>query len=442
MSIFNEEIILYITITIIVAKMIHIFHKHKMESGTPAFLTTLGIFGTFAGMVIGLFPFMMGLNTDIVANLPTLINGIAIACICSTTGVGLSLWSKSVQNKARRNTTGQLEKTGATIDTLAQLLTAILESQKVQALSTSTLQKSIAGDEDGSLLTQLQKIRTQFTDKQDELINEFKDFAQTMSQNNTDALIEALSSVITDFNEKISEQFGENFKHLNEAVGKLLEWQIFYKDEIHTLNNQFELCLRGIENAKNALESISEKSIRVVNTAETLGDLLTTYQDQKNKLSENLVAFASLSQDANEAFPIIHENINKVTKQFSEISEEMILSQRTMLGTQNEFLNEVIGSYELMDQKLIDSSEKIFMESQTHIKGVADNLNLTLSEISEKIKSQITALDQALEEELTKSLSSLGNQMSSLSAKFVSDYKPLTEKLHKILQIADRLGAA
>jgi len=41
-----------------------------------------------------------------------------------------------------------------------------------------------------------------------------------MAENNSKALIEALQEVIRDFNAKINEQFGENFKQLNEAVGK------------------------------------------------------------------------------------------------------------------------------------------------------------------------------------------------------------------------------
>ena len=31
--------------------------------------------------------------------------------------------------------------------------------------------------------------------------------------------------MVQDFNARINEQFGENFKHLNEGVAKLLVWQ-------------------------------------------------------------------------------------------------------------------------------------------------------------------------------------------------------------------------
>ena len=38
-------------------------------------------------------------------------------------------------------------------------------------------------------------------------------------------LVEALRDVVQDFNARINEQFGENFKHLKEGVAKLRVWQ-------------------------------------------------------------------------------------------------------------------------------------------------------------------------------------------------------------------------
>ena len=62
------------------------------------------------------------------------------------------------------------------------------------------------------MLTQLQKLRTTFSDKQDDLIRAFNEFADRMAENNTKALIEALEEVMRNFNTKINEQFGDNFR--------------------------------------------------------------------------------------------------------------------------------------------------------------------------------------------------------------------------------------
>ena len=52
---------------------------------------------------------------------------------------------------------------------------------------------------------------------------------------------------------------------------------------------------------------------------------------------------------------------------------------------------------------------------------------------------QITVLDTALQEELTRALESLGSQLTSLSRRFVDDYSPLTEKLRDVVQMASNL---
>ena len=54
---------------------------------------------------------------------------------------------------------------------------------------------------------------------------DLNDFAKKVAEANTTAFIEALKQAIADFNQNLTEQFGENFSKLNESVGKLLEWQ-------------------------------------------------------------------------------------------------------------------------------------------------------------------------------------------------------------------------
>ena len=118
----------------------------------------------------------------------------------------------------------------STLHTETQI--ASTENQKLL----NAVKTAIAGDGDDSLVTQIQKLRTTNRDLQTQvndsvtagfksLTKEFQYFAEKMAENNSKALIEALREVITDFNAKINEQFGDNFKQLNEAVAALLTWQ-------------------------------------------------------------------------------------------------------------------------------------------------------------------------------------------------------------------------
>jgi len=46
-------------------------------------------------------------------------------------------------------------------------------------------------------------------------------------------------------------------------------------------------------------------------------------------------------------------------------------------------------------------------------------------------------LDDAMEDELTKALTTFGYQLSSLSEKFVQDYTPLTERLKELVHVLE-----
>ena len=65
---------------------------------------------------------------------------------------------------------------------------------------------------------------------------------QTLSKGATEEIIKALQNVIKDFNTNLTEQFGDNFKQLNEAVLKMIEWQNTYKDSVQEFEKQLNLA--------------------------------------------------------------------------------------------------------------------------------------------------------------------------------------------------------
>ena len=74
------------------------------------------------------------------------------------------------------------------------------------------------------------------------------------------ALIEALRDVIRDFNAKLTEQFGDNFKQLNEAVGKLLVWQNQYTTHIETMTARHVTIVDSMKVASDNYEQLVVKA--------------------------------------------------------------------------------------------------------------------------------------------------------------------------------------
>ena len=182
----------------------------------------------------------------------------------------------------------------------------------------------ISSDKDTSLLTQVQKLRTTVDDGQKELIKEFKDFAEHMVENNQKAIIEALENVIKDFNEKLTEQFGENFKQLNEAVEKLVEWQDRYKEILEEYDIKISQTVEGLENSERALVSVKESSEKIPEAVEKLNPVTTLLIEQLEVLSESLEAVKTLREKTDNAFPEIEENLSRITNDFSNSVSQML----------------------------------------------------------------------------------------------------------------------
>ena len=208
--------ILLIAVVAIIVGTILWFRKirHQQVNAIASIVTVIGVLGTFAGIAWGLLNFD---TQNIEASVPLLLEGLKFAFLTSIIGIVGSICLKlSSLNERKKQAASEETYTGATIDDLANILQEIHKVHQAEGNETRetlrAIEKALTGDGDSTVLTQLQKLRTTFSDKQDDLLHAFKEFATQMADNNTKALIEALESVMRDFNAKINEQFGDNFK--------------------------------------------------------------------------------------------------------------------------------------------------------------------------------------------------------------------------------------
>jgi uncharacterized phage infection (PIP) family protein YhgE len=394
------------TISVIILLSPYLLRKRQTVSELSGLVTTFGIFGTFIGIFVGLINFEV---TDIQGSVPKLLEGLKTAFLTSiagmTAGILLKLFPGIYLIKVQDDT-------------------AEKENDQLK-----NIEKALCGDGETTLLTQIQKLRTTTSDKQDELIKEFREFAKNMAENNSKALIDALTQVMRDFNTKINEQFGENFKQLNEAVGKILVWQEQYKQQVEKMSEQFERTLQGVENCEKSLTSIKEDAEQFSKIAENLDELLTGLNEEREKISENLKAFSEMATNAKSAFPIIHQEITKLTTDFSK-KVEIATYEITQVV---EKLKESLAQQGNM---ITDTQKSVNTQLTKMITNLNEHIDKLMKDNAERIAKQVTELDKELGKELKKSLESLGNQLASLSKRFVDDYTPLTKKLQEVINIA------
>ena len=421
----NEISLLFsvIVFAVFATAIIQHFRQNKPRAASftrsaPMALTSIGILGTFVGIFVGLLDFNV---RDIDASVPALLAGLKIAFVTSILGMSGAILFKIFQS-AFPVAEGP---SGVSADEIYEVLTDIRgDAQQFNADGKQALDKirsSIAGEEDSSLLTQVQKLRTTIIDGNSELkevtrsglellIREFQTFAETMAENNSKALIEALEEVMRDFNAKINEQFGDNFKRLNEAVEALLEWQDKYREHVETLTAQFEIALKGVEATRAALAEIAKNALTIPPTMDALSKLLESLQAQVAELERHLEAFSHLRTQAGEAFPIIEKNLTSLTEDVSKTFKE---SAASIQETINEQSREIRGTVADMRQ----------------------GFSQTITESNEVLQNQISELDKSMQEEVKRVVELMGSHLATLSNKFVEDYGPLTDKLRRVVEL-------
>ena len=214
-------------------------HSRFLEHA-PNVMTSLGILGTFTGIVIGLLHFN---PTEIDNSISLLLEGLKTAFITSLVGMLSSIVFKSIDTwkfAPMREAAEEADDTPKDFYQHIEQQTTLLEK----------LYKSLAGEEEGSLTGSLKLLRADISDvvkqrKQETqefsatLWNKLDNFANMLSKSATEQIIEALKDVIVEFNQKLTEQFGDNFKALDASVKKLVDWQQQYMQQLAAMSEQY-----------------------------------------------------------------------------------------------------------------------------------------------------------------------------------------------------------
>ena len=395
-----------VTILLVSGVIVHLFaYGERAVHDGPSIFTTAGIFFTFLGIAEGLFGFDV---QKIDASVPTLLDGLKTAFIASVVGVGIALSIKLryvLAGLPARDSSDKIEN--ATIDDLYRQMVAV--------------QQAIVGDDSSTVLSQLKLTRQDTNDRLDDLRKSQLSFMEKMAENNSKALIQALQEVIRDFNIKISEQFGENFKQLNDAVGKLLGWQEAYRLQLSEMIEQQTRAAVNMTTATERYGTLLSKAETFAGLTHQLSELLTGLETQREHLAGSLTSLAKLLSTASDGLPQIEAKIIQLTEQMTFGVKQ----------NQDEMTKTVRDSAVAVQATVADLKNLMLEALQTTNRQMNDHMK----QLAEKTNEQIVKLDLALETELTKSISSLGRQLTALSNKFVEDYGPLTDKLRQIVQV-------
>ncbi|WP_286237613.1 hypothetical protein [Neptuniibacter halophilus] len=376
---------------------------HSFTQYAPTLLTTLGILGTFAGIISGL----LGFNVDdIDGSISTLLAGLKTAFTTSLAGMALSVLYKLIV------ATGWISpKIAEGVDEDEVGVAELYSVMKEQAEGIESLKSAIGGDSEASLVGQMKLLRSDIGDQHKSLvqtveplsptlksINEhsekqqaafiefqerlwikLQDFADMMSKSATEQVINALKDVISDFNNNLIEQFGENFKQLNAAVLELVQWQENYKQQLAQMSDQYQQGVQAITHTESAVSHISEESKVIPESMKELQAVMEVNQHQLKELERHLDAFKDIRDRAVEAVPEIRAQIDETVKGMNEVAASI--------------------------------NDGMTKTTETLVTGLSDAAEVVSNEVSSSVKSMSEGV-LAAAEEASKGITEAGNKMS------------------------------
>ena len=305
----------------------------------PSLLPALGLVGTFLGIFKGLGEFDPG-NIDL--SLPILLDGLKLAF--STSIIGM---------------------VGSAIVKLISFVQPEIVQEETISEEDFYNQFKIQNEN-------LLKIEKGIRDMEIKLA----EFTSSLGESTVEQLIKAIESVIRDFNTKIEEQFGENFKKFNSGLEKLLEWQSTYLNELDKTKKAIDVANNLIETHEKTVESIHIKLAEIPNMLNPVSEVIETINKERKQTEQSFDVLSKLREDAENAIPSLQASLKQLTATLSN----------------------------------------------------------DISDVSNKLQK----LDQEMSNELEKAIQVMGAHLGSLSEQLVKDYQPLVTNLRNLIELANR----
>ncbi len=427
-----------------------------LTAHAPAVLASVGILGTFIGIVVGLLGFD---PAQLDESIEGLLQGLKTAFISSVAGLSASLVFRGLEPVvAPRVAPAGAEDVGPAD------VVAVLREQRDLLKAT---RDAIAGDEESSLAGQLKLLRGDLRDRQRafeaELWERLSGFAEMLSKSATEQVIEALKEVIVDFNRNLTEQFGDNFKRLDDSVGKLVEWQEGYRQQLEQLHVLYEQSLRQITAIEQSVASIADRSESIPASMEKLIDVVKVVSAETEELERHLAAFAELRDRAVEAVPeaqahvraitedigaAVHLAGEHVTKMQKDSTEQLAKSRELLAGlaeTGDQVRADIGKVHERVTEAIADMLSRLetalrqSVNTQTQatddlVRGTIKETEKAVTRTGEALTRELEALDDARSREMERVIQGMANALGQISGRFVDDYTKLVRAMDQVVK--------
>ncbi|RDU53690.1 hypothetical protein CQA49_05555 [Helicobacter sp. MIT 00-7814] len=414
--------------------MLALFVWDYKSFGTPthkdfkSIIMSSGVLGTFVGIFVGLFSFD---TLHLESSVPLLLDGLKTAFYTSILGMGeaivLSVLQKSKHIKSDEE---------SNLDYIARQV-SFLENLRFLP----TLEKLPSSE---SLHALFERNHAMIESRFQEISHSLQQATSEFAKGASKELISALENVIKDFNANLQNQFGENFKELNSAVGKLLTWQEEYKEFIYdtqSLLKDTQKALQksqlAVQNTQKSLHIITEQNTQVQEFYANNLKLLESFEVQNQKLHAHLEQIAGLKENSFACLNTLRDFFINAKNEGAQLGENITRFNQSLSAQILQIAQTLEENFKLSAQNVAQSAQIHFAKIDKNMQGHTDALlNLTkesMQNLKSFSKDMLATNTQSLQQIHADSLQSLKEGFSALSVESAKGFKILADNAKQSL---------
>ena len=434
-SLGQEGILFWIGLLILALFVLGLLFKNFRQAA-PALMTSIGIFGTFCGIFLALYPVEFTDREAMDASVRKLLDGMKTAFVTSLLGIGaailfrivsipitISLWeifSRLIRvepqvPQEQREVLGRL-------DAIKQAIAGDGESSMVtqmQKLRLETgdgvkkmdaIRESIGGESESSVASQLRKMRDENREGFKQLEGLSETIREALAKNLATLadeirdiigkqLGDSLRQLIASIETALIEQFGKTFVEFNDATQALKKWQEEHRAHVEQLTAAFNL-------AAERIAFIAVECEKIPPTMERLREVVETAGGAVESLNHRVEAFAAMRQQAEESFPVIKAHLDKIGADLASSAESFEGLEETIKSAFQNMERESRQAAERHAQSMGEMSASMLdalsaVESETrkiakrhgeNVRQLVDDMTATLGKAQEESAQKVTGV--------------------------------------------------
>ena len=224
------------------------------------------------------------------------------------------------------------------------------------------------------------------------LTKKFDDFTELLKKSNTEALVEVMKNVTTEFqkqmNALINKLIQENFDQLNKSVEKLNTWQQENKEMIVSLTKQYKDMANNFEQTSTTLSNVGEDTKMLVSDGGKLRQLI----DSLNEVLIEDTKFIEITNKLSDTVDLTKSNMEQFEESTKSLNE-WVRKQRNFVDGVQLLIDKLddLNKLRNYNEQFWQSTKRSMEEGIGIIKGGSEALNSQLTNLDQKFYTRLSA---------------------------------------------------